>query len=1643
MALLNSAACGSSGGGRGGGDAGDADGGGDDPPAELDHTNNGVIEVDEVGLRGSLDGGQLEVSIPVRAVHDEDRASGTLEVALHDLDGTMIVGHTTLDYELARGEETMLHARVGELPDNITQAGFASFVVRIEQAGERPLRVRKSLFHMLPLSEVRFEGPASLRASKTAVYRALVQDPLTRAPIADQEVELLLRDAQGGERTLNATSDETGTAMFELSVEDAGDYTLVATSEVAGVAVELSSPVTVDANGRKVLLTTDKPIYQPGQTMHLRALALNNPDNTPLAETDVVFEVEDGKGNKVMKRTVRTNGHGIASTRFTLAHIVNMGTYKLRANASGVITEKTVTVARYVLPKMDVSMTTDRAFYTAGADVAGTLSARYFFGRDVAGASVAIEASTLDAGENVFQRVMGVTDANGDMSFGLTLPSTLVGLDINAGNAVVNVRATVTDTAGQVVVKELALTVARSAIRIALVPEATSLVPGIENRVHVFVTDPLGGPVGGASVTAAQSGMADVTGETDAYGHLTLRWTPGQASGEETVTVTVDDGSGASISETFSLRSQLGAEHVLVRTDKSIYKIGETVSVEILTSSEETVAYVDWISEGQAVDMRTLAIEDGVARFAMPADSNLIGGNRIEAYVVDVNGNVARAGRSVVIKNEGALDISLDTDKNVYAPGEPAALTFTVVDDQGAPAVAALGVQIVDEAVFGLIDARPGLLKTYFEIEDAFATPDYEIKGPVASFESLLFAESGDEDEVQAAQITTEASLAALRSQSMFGMSQSSFVNTLSEAKASVAAVLASDRNRLRMLLLRPAQRAVEALSEEGCTFETYWCEGLSKSFEDAVATELIGGSIDSDYWGNAFAVARPMVGFGIALVTRGPDEKAGTSDDQELTFATYELELGGQSGGSGMFASPDSPNAGGGNGGAGGQAGTASAGTGGTGGAGPVDEGSEEPRVRSEFPETLYVNPSIITDESGQATIQLDMADSITEWRVSALANAASGKLGGSQAGIRVFQDFFVDVSFPAELTRGDEVEVPVVLYNYLDEPQDVRLEVEPADWYTALGSVETTVALGAGEVRAVRVPVRVETVGTQAFTVRAFGSDASDAVARTVRVIPNGTSVPTAQSGSLEPGNVTLSTLFPVEAVPGSAQLYLDVFPAFFAQAVSGLDSILMEPNGCFEQTTSTTWPNVLVTRYMQATDQITPEIALKAEALINTGYQRLLTFEHPGGGFSWFGTDDPAPYLSVTAFGLMEFADMAGVAEVDPAMIERTESYLLSQQQADGSWPGDQTEFFSFQESVARNTAFTAWALAQNGYTGSPLSTALNFVKANVSSAEMDLYTLALAANAFVSAAPSDAYTTDLLERLDDMKSVDGDKTSWNASMLQTDFYASGDDASITTTALIAHAFILADYAPGSIEGALNYLSGQKDASGNFGSTQATVWTLKTMLLAAQNGTTGAVGTLEVALDGESFATVELTEEQADVMTRVDMSPLATIGAHDVELTFAGTGKVSYALVSQHHVPWGAQPPDAGPLAIAVEYDRTTLAVEETVSATATIANTSGATLNMILITLGIPPGFEVATEDLDEQVRGHAISRYEVTGRQLIVYLTKLGPLASFALAYRLRALMPVRAVDGGAEARMYYEPEKVALSAAKMLVAEEP
>jgi uncharacterized protein YfaS (alpha-2-macroglobulin family) len=64
-----------------------------------------------------------------------------------------------------------------------------------------------------------------------------------------------------------------------------------------------------------------------------------------------------------------------------------------------------------------------------------------------------------------------------------------------------------------------------------------------------------------------------------------------------------------------------------------------------------------------------------------------------------------------------------------------------------------------------------------------------------------------------------------------------------------------------------------------------------------------------------------------------------------------------------------------------------------------------DAPHVRSYFPEALYINPEILTDGNGNASIEIPIADSITTWRMAMLASTQSGALGSHRRASRSFR--------------------------------------------------------------------------------------------------------------------------------------------------------------------------------------------------------------------------------------------------------------------------------------------------------------------------------------------------------------------------------------------------------------------------------------------------------------------------------------------------------------------------------------------------------------------------------------------------------------------------------------------------------------
>src|SRR3954463_3091231 len=192
--------------------------------------------------------------------------------------------------------------------------------------------------------------------------------------------------------------------------------------------------------------------------------------------------------------------------------------------------------------------------------------------------------------------------------------------------------------------------------------------------------------------------------------------------------------------------------------------------------------------------------------------------------------------------------------------------------------------------------------------------------------------------------------------------------------------------------------------------------------------------------------------------------------------------------------------------------------------------------------------------------------------------------------------------------------------------------------------------------------------------------------------------------------------------------------------------------------EQTSSAAYPNILAVDYVKkARVANATSILMTAEQYLNVGYQKLLTFERPGGGFDWWGNGEPLVWLS--AYGLQEFNDMARVYPIDRGVITRTQAWLMRQQAADGTWSNIGVTHGELIAQVGNPklvlTSYVTWALADAGVRSPPVARAVQYLRAHLEDAGNDAYALALAANALVAWDPNDPATHAALKKLEKLR------------------------------------------------------------------------------------------------------------------------------------------------------------------------------------------------------------------------------------------------------------------------------------------------
>jgi len=1797
----------------------------------------GVLSMDSAVAFQTSD--KLLVAVTIENPHAAP-LTGTLQVSLLDPTGQVLATQQLAVRQKEPAESQRFEfARPQQAPSELQ--------LRVE-FGKEQVQVPLSKVLLVKAHETAVLASKEWHPGSQAAIRLQVQGAKSlheTVPLGGAEFSVCLVENEGKKiRLQQGRTDAKGSAVVTVPVPNLppGQYKVEIHTRSPLGEEKLEQTVQLKAEP-KILLVSDKPLYQPGQIIHLRALALRPFDLTPVADSEILFEIQDPKGNKVFKRSVKTSQYGIASVDFQLADEVNMGDYQIRAAIGQHEAKKTVAVKKYVLPKFKAELITDKKFYLPKETAKAELQCDYFFGKPVANATVKVSASTFDVQFKEFARWEGKTDANGHAKFEIQLPDYFVGQPLQKGDALVKFEVTVTDTAEHSETITRTYPVSDQPIRVGLIPEGGRLVPEMENRIFVAAVYPDGSPAGDCTVRVWPGQAGGEAGKpegqklgepiavlrTNAAGLAELTFAPRKENlrqafaggvfggdigpgirpirpgrpgivgaqpaqiepqtiellGGQTIQLPgprlvcdllaeAQDKQGHKARASATLSCELLGENVLLRLDKAVYRAGDTMVVDIRSSAGLPTVYLDIIKSGQVLLSQWLDVKDGKASAKLDIPPALFGSLEVHAYQMLADGEIIRDSRVIYVQPSDELKIEVSKQKEVFRPGEATSIRFQVTDAAGKPTPAALGVIIVDEAVYALQEMQPGLEKVFFTLQEELLKPKVQIVQPGVPFDQIvrqpidvLPAEKQQIAQVLLAPVRPkppqrwEVNPAVERQQraqeqvQTLGQVLWAYVHShpdciqvdprtgATQFKKGILRQAVQqffgevNKEILQKLLTTPfgepvtednlaelhpglkAERLATAFTSQKM-LQLYWAvlhwseQRKAQLFQngqwtfpadflqEAVSVQQFGLGPNrrprplsaqekqvlrrflQDAWGRPIhlvavdkkqAEAQASQFAFHVLISAGPDGKFGTEDDLRLCSPTvgelahlWWLDAGERKAmlathrGNELLnrlmvrknrkadfdaladggaihrelravapAAAARPGAEGAAPAKGVQEAQRAAGPGGGGGE------AGEPLsiyVREYFPETLLWQPQLITDDHGVAHLPLQLADSITTWRLTASASSKGGLLGGTTAPLRVFQDFFVDLDLPRTLTQNDEIAFPVAIYNYLKEPQTVLLSLQPEDWFelTDGQGYERKVNLKPNEVTSVKFRIRAKKIGDLPLTVTARGTQMSDAIKRSIEVLPDGEKIEKAITDRLT-GRAVHQVEIPDGIVPDSAKILVKIYPGVMSQVIEGVEGMLRMPFGCFEQTSSVAYPNILVADYVKKARVANPQILAKAEQYLNIGYQKLLTFERPGGGFDWWGNGEPLVWLS--AYGLMEFTDMAKVYPIDTGVITRTQQFLLRKQEPDGTWSrigathGETIERMGNPKLLL--TSYVTWALLESGYRGKEVDKAIAYIREHRNEAGDNAYVLALVANALASYDPKHQITLDVLQTLDKLRKT---LPEWNAICFPVErgvglTYARGDSLAVETTALAVLAMLKAGQFHNSINQGLTYLVKSKGPGGTWGSTQATILALKAIVASYSGIAQREKATFTVTVNGEKLFTGEVNQTNADVLQlfEVPKDKLRT-GLNEVRIDVTGETGMMYQIVSRYYRPWTQRPEAKKPVIdVSVEYDRTELRTADTLKAKATLRYHGEVPTYMVIVDLGIPPGFTLDAGDFAEMVSQKKIERFTITPRVVTLYLGDVKPGDIKTFEYTLKPKYPIRAKTPSTVAYEYYTP----------------
>lgn len=649
--------------------------------------------------------------------------------------------------------------------------------------------------------------------------------------------------------------------------------------------------------------------------------------------------------------------------------------------------------------------------------------------------------------------------------------------------------------------------------------------------------------------------------------------------------------------------------------------------------------------------------------------------------------------------------------------------------------------------------------------------------------------------------------------------------------------------------------------------------------------------------------------------------------------------------------------------------------------------------KERNDFRETIYWNPVVQTDAKGEATLEFYNSDATTTFRAIAEGIGYNGKVGRAEHTYAAQNAISVDAKIPPYLTVGDKALIPLVIKNNrnVNTPINIGLNVPEG---MKSGSFDHNFELSAGQAKEVLIPIEAlsSLEGTIRFKV--------NTEILSLPIIASNKGFPVIETFS---GNKSAQHTVNIgKMIPGSLKTNLRLYTSLEGQLLDGIESMLREPGGCFEQTSSTTYPNIFILKYLRESGRSDQRIERKAMDYIEAGYKRLIGFETAEQGFEWFGKTPP--HVALTAYGLLEFTAMQEFLNVDKAMLKRTKEFLLKRRDGKGTFTMSSRGYDAFASVPAKiANIYVVYALTQAGITNEielEYETALNSAIKN-----NDAYQLVMMAIAASN-----------MKKANDYSKLMGLLRTINIEKAETSVVNSRDESLAVETLSLYALALIRDPSPnvGEIAGIISKILGKKAYYG-YGSTQATVLALEAIVEYSKlAGHRSNDFRLDFSLNGETV------KPGVNHAFKEGKNMFAAHFANEKE-TVPYNMEVSY---------YTFMPPNSekADLKLVTRLKESRTKVGETVRLDVQVTNDKSILQPMAIVKIGIPAGLSAQPWQLKEIMEKKEVAYYEIFDNYLVLYWMGFSPNEVKKISLDLKAEIPGVYKGKASNTYLYYTPE---------------